>query len=269
MYYSKIPTDDGQFLIVNGLNQVIQTHRATPFRPLSWQTADLLCHDLNEIHEKNVVKEQNTKKDAAEVYNAESWSHELAESFGYCLLSTMIENVVHNHFSKPELDLNHDIQWDMLYRITPQPPGFQDQHALVSSLKPLLSSDWADLSMNWSSSLQEMEEDEVDFVSENIILELQSITDAFTWTECSITKLLLNFTEGFSITAVVFWVSNKIDSAIFNDLFRVFYGEEALDSDTKQSKFRSSFFIARLEYLRKINASIAIHDKSFIDRLEG
>ena len=82
MYYNKKLQADNQFLIVDGLGQVIQTHLSTPFRPLSEHTADLLCQDLNDIHAKNALTKS---KEASNT----KLNNKLRESFGYCLLSTI------------------------------------------------------------------------------------------------------------------------------------------------------------------------------------
>jgi hypothetical protein len=257
LFYKPKPAAEGGFLVCDSAGDVVCTHRDTPYVPLSKQTASCLCRDLNEICAEHL----------------EDWEiapltkDMLRESFGYCLLSTIIESVIGADFAQAPADVAQMVQWDRVFRLSPQPEMLPSEVRAIQPLKKGLKAPWVDLPMNFSRSLEEIEEDEAGFVSEEVIAELDAIQDGFSWMDHFLVELLYQFTGGFSITSVLFFLSGRIDAASFHDLYRVFVHMEPMPSKSAKSKSATHFIIRRLELLAEIRPLIEKHDAKLIEKL--
>ena len=252
--YQVKPAAEGVFLVCDAAGNVIRTHMDTPYVPLSEQTDSNLCRDLNEI------AEEHGEAGPLPV-------EKLRESFGYCLLSTIIECVNGGSFGRAPADIAEVVQWDRVFRLSPQPEMLMNEVPAIQPLKKALQAPWVDLPMNFSRSLEEMEEDEAGFVSPEIIAELKAIQDGFSWLDHFLTELLYKFSGGFSITSVLFFLSGRIDAEAFNDLYRVFHHMESTPAKSPKSKSASRFLIHRLEHLVEIRQLIEKHDPKLIEKL--
>ncbi len=90
-FYGIIDAPDAGFLVCDAAGNTIATHIGTPYVPLSEAAAACLCRDLNEIGEEH---------GEAGPLPVEK----LRESFGYCLLSTIIESVKGGSFGLAPAD---------------------------------------------------------------------------------------------------------------------------------------------------------------------
>jgi hypothetical protein len=245
---------EGGFLVCDATGNVIRTHMDTPYVPLSEQTASRLCRDLNEI------AEEHGEAGPLQV-------EKLRESFGYCLLSTIIECVKGGDFGRAPADIAEVVQWDRVFRLSPQPEMLMNEVPAIQPLKKGLQAPWVDLPMNFSRSQEEMEEDEAGFVSAEIIAELNALQEGFSWMDHFLAELLYQFTGGFSITSVSFFLSGRIDASAFNDLYRVFHHMETVPAKSPKAISASRFLIHRLEFLTEIRQLIEKHDTKLIEKL--
>jgi hypothetical protein len=257
LFYQPKPAAEDGFLVCDSDGEVIQTHRDTPYVPLSKQTASCLCRDLNEI-----AAEFQKSGEEGPLPNGK-----LRESFGYCLLSTIIEYVNGGSFGREPADVAEMVQWDMVFRLSPQPLRLQNQLAAIEPLKKSLNATWVDLPLNYSSSLEEMEEHETGFVTQEIIEELEAIYAGFSWTDHTLMDILFNFSGRTSITTALFWVAGIIDSSAYRELHHVFYYSEGFLPGSKVSRNATRYIIPRLNNLAEIRLLIEKHDPKLIEKL--
>ncbi len=245
------------YLICDAAGSTIATHLGTPYVPLSEKVAACLCRDLNEI-----AAEYAGEGDAGSLT-----ADRLRESFGYCLLSTIIESVKGDSFGRAPADIAEVVQWDRVFRLSPQPEMLMNEVPAVQPLKKSLKAAWTDLPLNYSRSLEEMEEEETGFVSDEIIAELNAIQEGFSWMDHTLADILFNFSGRTSITSVLFWLAGKITSSAYRELHHVFYYSEGFPPGHKASRKDTRYIIPRLNKLAEIMKLIQKYDAKLIEKL--
>jgi hypothetical protein len=253
-FYRITASTEGGFLLCDAAGNVIRTHMDTPYVPLSEQTASSLCRDLNEIAEEH--------GDAGLLP-----IEKLRESFGYCLLSTTIESVKGGSFNRAPADITEVVQWDRVFRLSPQPEMLMNEVPAIQPLKKGLQAPWVDLPLNYSCSLEEMEENETGFVTDEIIAELEAIQAKFSWVDHVLSDILFNFSGRVSISTALLWVAGKIDASAFREVHHVFYYYGGFPPGTKVSRKATRYIIIRLHNLAEIRQLIEKHDAKLIEKL--
>jgi hypothetical protein len=261
-YYFLFPITNTKSEIRYSANKILQTHLDNQFPPISSEAAAILCEDLNEIHQKNKIKSATgsvNEQLLKSVYD-DLLGEELRESFGYCILSTFMERLNIKSKYVDKIEIEPCIHWDRIYRINPQPPLLMNQMAVVAEIQNQIKSEWVDLPLNYCESYDEMQENEVGFVSKKIINELRKICKSFSNIDLFCVELLYQFIGRFSITVPILWVSGKIDNQTFVDAYRVFELGQQLSSRSTKQKDYAKFLNNRLEYLKRLRASIFRND---------
>jgi hypothetical protein len=237
---------------------VIATHYDNAYPALPYEIAEILCEDLNEINLRNLEQSRKSKRSesvVAQIHTA-YLGNELRESLSYCVLSTLLEGNASDINWTFRMPITPHIHWDRLFRISPQPPMFQNELSAVNVLKPLLRSKWIDLPLNYASTVQEIEEGGYGLVSEEIITELNSKMNGLDKVENFAVELLYNFVERFSITLPIMWVSKMISADTFIDLYRVFVFEQSITPRSPKQKEYRKYLFNRMSHLRATIESI-------------
>lgn len=225
----------GMFRIVQDNGSELQNHRQKIYPPLSEPIANALCTDFNEIF----TAENNVE--------ADQFNDLLRNSFGYCVISTMM----HANERSFELDIETSVQWDQVFRLNPGPPLLLSELSVLEKPKEQLKSEWVNLTLNYSSSIEEMKENEDEFVPEEIIQELNSIIREFQPAELFTVELLTHYFR-FGITIPILWIAGKIDDETLVKVYSVFTHQ--LDPDDWSAGFEAqmNFTCDRLRYLKLI-----------------
>jgi hypothetical protein len=247
-------TENGKASIHTVFSESFTTHMDNPYPLLPIDIAEVLCEDLNEINARNTKRSKRYKRMefAIEQMHNEFFGNELIESFTYCVLSTIIERNKSEIQEEIKVTLFPIIHWDRLFRITPQPPSFQNEIAVVELIKPLFASEWKDLPLNYAANFEEIEGNGYGLVGEDLIMELNSMMNEFDDIDNFVVDLLYQYIDRVSITIPILWVAGKISDELFVDAFRVFSFEQNIMPDSKKLKEQRQYFIQRMQYLRSI-----------------
>lgn len=252
---------EDRFLIIGPDGKAIRNHLDNPYPVLSENISRNLCDDLNAINKKNRIliekNKDNTDKEF-ELFHHEFLGNELRESLAYCVISTMMESS-NNTF---EIDLKTIIQWDRVYRLNPGPPKLLLELAILEKAKSLLNFEWVNLQLNYASSIEEMEAEEAEFVSEEIITELSNIVNEMTPVDRFICNLVYNFMDCFSITFPILWVAGKINEDYLVDVFWVFVNGENPEEIEEDAYEEVRFLKNRLLYLKAIKWGYSWNDET-------
>jgi hypothetical protein len=171
--------------------ELIKTFNHQDFPPLPEAIANLLASDLNRL-------------DAAH-----QLPNSLNRSLVYCTLSTLSDAGDAYEFA---LDVPQCIQWDKIYRLAPGPPYRLLQYNALTPVLNFFSDKWEDLPLNYCQSIEEMQEEEVPFVSQKIIDVLQGFLNGFHPAQQFAVELLFHYFDRTSISLPILWVAGIIDT---------------------------------------------------------
>ena len=209
---------------------VLKNHNDKPYPLLSGRISQILIDDLNDIGKK-----------------------QLNISLAYSLISTMME---YKELEIREYDLRIDllIQWDRLFRFNPGPPLVLLEYKYTEKAREYLGEKWTNNSLNYCSSLEEMEESGCGFVPDETVQIIQNIFNSMNFAEQFTVDLLYQFENKVSITLPVLWVIQVITNEeliggdwALNDGVDVYELDEVEKEHMKYYKQRLSFLRAILE----------------------
>lgn len=245
MSFYKAEQFSGDNYLVLGLNEEpILNHLAKPFGFVTESIADHLVNDLNAIHQKNL----NDKKKGlspADHARPDVQAGELKESLMYCVLSTLQQAPDEVY----ELEIEQAIQWDRVFRLNPGPPNLLFEIKHIAPIKNYLGKLYVDLPLNYSDSVEEMQEDGTELVPQTVIDKLYELTNAMEPKRRFMVMLLYNFFDNFSIAAPILWVAGKINDAEMVNAFWAFVNGEDPDDAEGEAAEAIKFLKNRLLFL--------------------
>ncbi len=242
------------FALVDDFSNPIKTHLGSNYPPLPLETAKVLAEDIFELinaqfyigEEKNRMSLQPNEvlihPDRFKIRKEQERT-----SFCVCVENTLIEIKNKKDF---ELPLQHLIQWDGLYRMSPNPNAKMDQITTCEQAIAYLGADWKDLPANYCQTLEEMEAEEVDFVAESLVNRLMKIFNELTLTEKVAVWFLYEFFQRYSITIPLLWVKGLVDEACVEDSFYALASGFSQKEIKKMKKVEGDFVQRRLFFLK-------------------
>lgn len=162
---------------------------------------------------------------------------------------------------KFRLELEHVIQWDFLYRMSPGPIEKMEQIQATAPAIQWLGKDWVDLPGNYVSTLEEMEADEIPFVPQIILDRLYAEIAGMTLPEQVAVWYLYEFFQRFSITIPILWVKGIVSSVCLEDSYYVLASDFSLKEIRSIRKQEGDFVQKRLGYLRRYLKATRSHMK--------
>jgi hypothetical protein len=176
--YQRNETTTGLFEVFGADGKALNNHNNKPFPLLSDNISRNLIGDLNAINDKNrdIIFNNNNEEDAVMEMTLHNMSNlELNESLGYCLISTLMEYEAAN--VSFEFEYEEKLQWDRLFRFNPGPPLIQLEYKNTEQIRVYFGDKWVNLPLNYSGSLEDMEENKCDFVPEETINEISILVE--------------------------------------------------------------------------------------------
>ncbi|MBM3938542.1 MAG: hypothetical protein FJ333_07815 [Sphingomonadales bacterium] len=173
-------------VVVNAQGTSLKTHLQGEYKPWPTAIAQLLADDLNALPQQA----------------------DLRESLVYCLLSTFCEE------ENPQFALfvEDDLQWDAAYRLSDDDEIAALQYESITPLVKLLKDDWITLAENTCQNIQDMREQEVDFVPGEIVNRFLEFTRDYNQYQKYTVELLQSIFGGIHLSMILLWVSRKISS---------------------------------------------------------
>ncbi|MFM7638099.1 MAG: hypothetical protein ACKO67_00040 [Bacteroidota bacterium] len=173
-------------IVVNAQGASLKTHLQGEYKPWPTAIAQLLADDLNALPQQS----------------------DLRESLVYCLLSTFCEE------ENPQFALfvEDDLQWDGAYRLSDDDEIAALQYESIAPLVKLLKDDWVTLAENTCQNIQEMREQEIDFVPGEIVNRFLEFTRDYNQYQKYTVELLQSIFGGIHLSMILLWVSRKISS---------------------------------------------------------
>ena len=166
------------FEILSADKSVLKNHNDKPFPHLSENISRNLISDLNAIATKYYKLpecEEEIEKVTFSNFLATISGEELRQSFGYCLLSSLIE--YQNENIGFELEIAHLIQWDRLFRLNSSSTlGILELNA-TKKARDFLGCGLVNFGLNYSQSIEEMKENGVQLVSKDIANRINNLVD--------------------------------------------------------------------------------------------
>lgn len=243
------------YLIYNDNHQIMINHSGMIYPPMSKRLANVLVNDINEILLLDVyLDEGNPKKGFT--YSEVNKHFKFREirnkqelmSFAVCVHNTLIALKDDPNF---RLELAPVIQWDFLYRMSPGPTEKMEQMQATAPAIQWLGKDWVDLPGNYAGTTEEMEADEIPFVTQVIIDRLYAEIATMTLPEKVAVWYLYEFFQRFSITIPILWVKGLVSSACLEDSYYVLASDFSLKEIRTIRKQEDDFVQKRLGHLRK------------------
>jgi len=223
---SSLRSDHSVVIDVNG--NPLKTHLKTAFIPMPTKVVHQLVEDINELP-----------------INAE-----LTESLVFCLLSTFSIEESPNF----QLYLDTDLQWDAAYRLSDDDEIADLQHQSVAGITKRLKDNYVSLPINPSSTVEEMQQADIEFVSDNILVFWKEFTADFNQYQIYVVELLQSIFGGIHLSMILLWVKGKVsgEDLMKSSLFLSCYKED-LESPkfSKQERADIEYFSKRLAALRE------------------
>lgn len=242
---------------------VLKNHNEKTFPNLSENISRNLISDLNAIATKYYKLPENDEELEKVTYSnllATISGEELRQSFGYCLLSTLIE--YQNANIGFELELEMQIQWDRLFRMNIVPNGGDLELNSTKKARDFFEDKWINFGLNYSQSIEEMKENEVDLVSEDIVNSIKNLVAEMQFSHKIAVDILYNFFEYFSISIPILWVSGKINDKDFIAAhYALQYRVNIYELDEEEDE-QQRFLMNRLLFLKTILLGYQWKDQS-------
>jgi len=223
---SSLRSDHSVVIDVNG--NPLKTHLKTAFIPMPTKVVHQLVEDINELP-----------------INAE-----LTESLVFCLLSTFSIEELPNF----QLYLDTDLQWDAAYRLSDDDEIATLQHQSIAGVTKRLKDNYVSLPINPSSTVEEMQQADIEFVSDNILVFWKEFTADFNQYQIYVVELLQSIFGGIHLSMILLWVNGKVsgEDLMKSSLFLSCYKED-LESPkfSKQERADIEYFSKRLAALRE------------------
>lgn len=207
---------NGLYELLGSDGKTLQNHNNKPFPLLSENISKNLTGDLNDINNKNreLIFKSNNEEDALMEMTLHNLSNlELKESLGYCLISSLMEYEDAN--ASAELEYVAQIQRDRLFRFNPGPPLIQLEYKNTERIRKYFGDKWVNLPLNYSNSIEEMQENDFSFVPEDTINEISLLVEQMSMAQKVTVNILYNLYDYFSITIPILWVAGKISDEDF------------------------------------------------------
>lgn len=177
-------------------------------------------------------------------------SAELTESLVFCLLSTFSIEESPNF----QLYLDTDLQWDAAYRLSDDDEIANLQHQSIAGITKRLKDNYVSLPINPSSTVEEMQQADIDFVPDNILVFWKEFTADFNQYQIYVVELLQSIFGGIHLSMILLWVKGKVsgEDLMKSSLFLSCYKED-LESPkfSKQERADIEYFSKRLAALRE------------------
>lgn len=170
----------------------LETPEGVKFPGLTRELADLLLKDLLLL-------------DIEQYYSPQKLRHSLV----YIVLSAFIDGK--GEF-KNELDIPELLQWDRVFRLNPGPPHYPFEYSSISPIREYLKDNWLSLPLNYASTLEEMEANEVAKLPKESIDCVMGLAKDFNQAELLLVRMLYSYYGKASISLGIFWLSNIITS---------------------------------------------------------
>ena len=154
------------------------------------------------------------------------FSLSLNESYIYCCLSTLIELNINNEKFDLGKDVLYQIQWDRAYRGMPDSYINMVEKHFKATVYEFLGDKMVDLPLNYAESLEELEANAANCVSESIITEFKEYMKNLNQLELFAVMLLNNLFQGVNFSMTVFWVTNKMTDKEFTEARLVLSGQK-------------------------------------------
>jgi len=223
---SSLRSDHSVVIDVNG--NPLKTHLKTAFIPMPTKVVHQLVEDINELP-INV---------------------ELTESLVFCLLSTFSIEESPNF----QLYLDTDLQWDAAYRLSDDDEIADLQHQSIAGITKRLKDNYVSLPINPSSTVEEMQQADIEFVPDNILVFWKEFTADFNQYQIYVVELLQSIFGGIHLSMILLWVKGKVsgEDLMKSSLFLSCYKED-LESPkfSKQERADIEYFSKRLAALRE------------------
>jgi hypothetical protein len=255
LYTYTITQVENGFFLLDDLSNPIKTHLGSDYPPLPFGILKILAEDINEIIVNKAYGSQGKKRKAKlqdEVLvnpgRSKIRKDQESMSFSLCVENTLIEMGVEKDI---ELPLQYLIQWDMLYRMSPDPHAKMDQMSACEQAISYLGKDWKDLPANYCQDLQQMNEEKVPFVAEGLIGRLTHLMEDMVPAEKVAVWFLYEFFQRYSITIPLLWVKGLVDSENMEDSFYTLASDFSENEIKKMKKEEGDFVQRRLKYLRE------------------
>ena len=177
-------------------------------------------------------------------------SAELTESLVFCLLSTFSIEESPNF----QLYLDTDLQWDAAYRLSDDDEIADLQHQSIAGITKRLKDNYVSLPINPSSTIEEMQQADIEFVPDNILEFWKEFTADFNQYQIYVVELLQSIFGGIHLSMILLWVKGKVsgEDVMKSSLFLSCYKED-LESPkfSKQERADIEYFSKRLAALRE------------------
>jgi hypothetical protein len=223
---SSLRSDHSVAIDANG--NPLKTHLKTAFVPMPTKVVHQLVEDINELP-----------------INAE-----LTESLVFCLLSTFSIEESPNF----QLYLDTDLQWDAAYRLSDDDEIANLQHQSIAGITKRLKDNYVSLPINPSSTVEEMQQADIEFVPDNILVFWKEFTADYNQYQIYVVELLQSIFGGIHLSMILLWVKGKVsgEDVMKSSLFLSCYKED-LESPkfSKQERADIEYFSKRLAALRE------------------
>lgn len=250
----KIEQDENGGVLLDDRSQIMKTHLGTLYPPLPLEQANIILEDINEIISEKAYIGQGKKRKSLlphEVLQhpkaAEIRKQQERMSFAVCVQNTLIEMDQIQDFDLPMAQL---LQWDMLYRMSPDPHAKMDQMAASEQAINWLGKDWKDLPANYCQNLDDMKEQDVPFVAESLVARLQNLMTGLIPAEKVAVWFLYEFFQRYSISIPLLWVKGFVDGACLEDSYYALASDFSSEEIMKMKKEEGDFVQRRLGYLK-------------------
>ncbi|MCH6198611.1 hypothetical protein MMU07_03400 [Aquiflexum sp. LQ15W] len=247
----------GRFYILNDNCLLMLRSDGDPFPPYPKEAAEILLEDINEILSQKVFINEGEKQRALtpkEVSRHVKFRiiRQEQQLMSFCVrLEEMIANPEPETEKIADLKLEERIQWDLLYRMSPDPHVKMDQLQACYEAIHWLGADWKDLMANYASDMEEMREMDIPFVAASLTQRLQQEVDSMTLPEKLAVAFLYGFFHGFSITIPILWVRGKISVDAFEDACNSLLMEFSQEELIKMKNEGGDFVSKRLAFLKR------------------
>jgi hypothetical protein len=250
--YKRKEINENLFEVIGLDGTTLKNHNDKPYPNLSENISRNLIGDLNAIADKYLEKERNAKSDeeALNVLLTQACGDMLKESFGYCLISSLIE--YEEQQMDAQLDVYEQLQWDRLFRLNSAKNGDSLELAATEKAREFFGNNWRNFGLNYCDGFNEMEENGVETVSDEIIERVESLVAEMHISQKVAVNILHNFFDTVSITLPILWVNGKInDEDFMKSFYALNYGIDidAIDEDAYEEP---RFLMNRLLYLKTI-----------------
>ena len=261
--YTRKELKADSFEVLSADKSVLKNHNDIPFPYLSENISRNLISDLNAIATKYYkLPEYNEEIEKVTFNNlvATISGEELRQSFGYCLLSSLIE--YQNENIGFELEIVNQIQWDRLFRLNSSSRLIILELNATKKARDFLDCGLVNFGLNYCHSIEEMKENGVQFVSEDIVNRINNLVDVMQFSHKIAVDILYNFFDYFSISIPILWMSGKINDEDFIAAYYALQFGVAIYEVDEAAYEEPRFLMNRLLFLKTILLGYQWKDQS-------